>query len=96
MEILIKPIVTEKFTEQGEDMNRYGFLVHKKANKLQIKKAVEEMYNVTVTSVNTMIYGGKRKSRYTKSGVVTGKTSSTKRAVVTIAEGETIDFYSNI
>ena len=96
MEILIKPIVTEKFTEQGEDLNRYGFVVNKKANKLQIKKAVEEMYDVTVTSVNTMIYGGKRKNRYTKSGVVTGKTASTKKAIVTVAEGETIDFYSNI
>ena len=96
MEILIKPIVTEKFTEQGEDLNRYGFIVNKKANKLQIKKAVEEMYNVSVTSVNTMIYGGKRKNRYTKSGVVTGKTSATKRAVVTVADGDAIDFYSNI
>ncbi|MGC9342445.1 MAG: 50S ribosomal protein L23 [Bacteroidales bacterium] len=96
MDILIKPLVTEKFTEQGEELNRYGFLVHKNANKLQIKKAVEELYDVTVTSVNTMIYGGKRKNRYTKSGVVTGKTVSTKRAVVTVAEGETIDFYSNI
>jgi large subunit ribosomal protein L23 len=96
MDILIKPIVTEKFTEQSEDLNRYGFIVHKNANKLQIKKAVEDLYNVTVTSVNTMIYGGKRKNRYTKSGVVNGRTSSTKRAVVTIADGETIDFYSNI
>ncbi len=96
MEILIKPIVTEKFTEQGEDLNRYGFIVNKKANKMQIKKAVEDMYNVSVTSVNTMIYSGKRKNRYTKSGVVTGKTSATKRAVVTVADGDTIDFYSNI
>lgn len=96
MDILIKPIVTEKFTELSEEMNRYGFIVNRKANKLQIKKAIEDMYSVTVTSVNTMIYGGKRKNRYTKSGVVNGKTGSTKRAVVTIAEGETIDFYSNI
>jgi len=96
MDILIKPIVTEKFTEQSEEMNRYGFMVDKKANKLQIKKAVEDMYNVTVVSVNTMIYGGKRKSRYTRGGMVSGKTASSKRAVVTLAEGETIDFYSNI
>lgn len=96
MDILIKPIVTEKFTNQGEDMNRFGFLVNKKANKVQIKKAVEEMYNVKVVSVNTMVYGGKRKSRYTRGGIITGKTASTKRAVVTLAEGETIDFYSNI
>lgn len=96
MNILIKPIVTEKFTEQGEELNRYGFVVHRKANKVQIKKAVEEMYNVSVTSVNTMIYGGKRKSRFTRGGVIAGKTPVTKRAVVTLGEGETIDFYSNI
>ena len=96
MEILIKPIITEKFTEQGEEMNRYGFLVHKKANKLQIKKAVEELYDVSVISVNTMIYGGKKQSRYTKGGVIMGKKPITKRAIVTVAEGETIDFYSNI
>lgn len=96
MEILIKPIVTEKFTNQGEEMNRFGFLVDKKANKVQIKKAVEDMYNVKVVSVNTMIYGGKKKSRFTRGGVISGKTASTKRAVITLAEGESIDFYSNI
>ncbi len=96
MEILIKPIVTEKFTTMGEEMNRFGFLVNKKANKVQIKKAVEEMYNVKVVSVNTMVYNGKTKSRFTRGGVINGKTNSTKRAVITLAEGETIDFYSNI
>jgi large subunit ribosomal protein L23 len=96
MEILIKPIVTEKMTTLGEDLNRYGFLVHKDANKIQIKKAVEKMYGVSVSSVNTMIYGGKVKSRFTKSGVVTGKTNSYKKAIITLIEGETIDFYSNI
>ncbi|HEC42372.1 MAG TPA: 50S ribosomal protein L23 [Bacteroides sp.] len=96
MEILIKPIVTEKMTTLGEDLNRYGFLVHKDANKIQIKMAVEKMYGVSVSSVNTMIYGGKVKSRFTKSGVVTGKTNSYKKAIITLAEGETIDFYSNI
>ncbi|MFW5820377.1 MAG: 50S ribosomal protein L23 [Bacteroidota bacterium] len=96
MEILIKPIITEKFTEQGEELNRYGFLVNKKANKLQIKKAVEEMYDVSVVSVNTMIYGGKKQSRFTKGGVISGKKPSSKRAIITVAEGETIDFYSNI
>ena len=96
MEILIKPIVTEKMTTLGEDLNRYGFLVHKDANKIQIRKAVEKMYGVTVNSVNTMIYGGKMKSRFTKSGVVTGKTNSYKKAIITLSEGETIDFYSNI
>ncbi len=96
MEILIKPIITEKFTEQGEEFNRYGFLVHKNANKLQIKKAIEDLYDVSVISVNTMIYGGKKQSRYTKSGVISGKKPTTKRAIVTVAEGDTIDFYSNI
>lgn len=96
MNILIKPIVTEKMTAQGERYNRYGFVVDKKASKLQIKKAVEGLYNVSVDSVNTMIYGGKRKSRYTKSGVIAGKTNSYKKAIVTLVEGDTIDFYSNI
>ena len=96
MDILLKPIVTEKMTTLGEDLNRYGFLVHKDANKIQIKKAVEKMYGVSVESVNTMRYGGKKKSRYTKSGIVTGKTKSYKKAIITLAEGETIDFFSNI
>ena len=96
MEILIKPIVTEKMTTLGEDLNRYGFLVHKDANKIQIKHAVEKMYSVSVESVNTMRYGGKVKSRFTKSGVITGKTKSFKKAIITLAEGEIIDFYSNI
>ena len=96
MTILLKPIVTEKMTAQGDKFNRYGFIVAKNANKIEIKKAVEELYGVTVESVNTMRYGGKSKSRYTKSGVMTGKTASIKKAVVTLAEGNTIDFYSNI
>ena len=96
MNILIKPIVTEKMTAQGEDFNRYGFVVAKEANKLEIKQAVEELYNVKVSEVNTMRYAGKRKQRYTKSGVTVGRTSSYKKAVVTLAEGEVIDFYSNI
>jgi large subunit ribosomal protein L23 len=96
MNILIKPIVTEKMTAQGEDFNRYGFVVAKDANKLQIKQAVEELYDVKVAEVNTMRYAGKRKQRYTKSGVSVGHTSSYKKAVVTLAEGEVIDFYSNI
>jgi Ribosomal protein L23 len=96
MNILLKPIVTEKMTKQGDKFNRYGFLVIKNANKLQIKKAVEDMYGVTVDSVNTMRYGGKIKSRNTKSGLLMGKTTATKKAVVTLAEGNKIDFYSNI
>jgi len=96
MDILLKPIVTEKMTDQGEKFNRYGFIVAKDANKLQIKRAVEEMYGVTVESVKTMIYNGKKKMRYTKSGVMTGRTPVYKKAIITVAEGDTIDFYSNI
>ncbi|MCW3804315.1 50S ribosomal protein L23 [Plebeiibacterium marinum] len=96
MQILIKPLVTEKLNEQSEKLNSFGFVVNKNANKLQIKKAVEEMYNVTVERVNTTNYAGKVKTRYTKSGVQVGKTASYKKAIVTLAEGDKIDFYSNI
>ncbi|MDY0097683.1 MAG: 50S ribosomal protein L23 [Bacteroidales bacterium] len=96
MSVLLKPIVTEKMTKQGDKFNRYGFVVARNANKLQIKKAVEELYGVTVDSVNTMRYGGKIKTRNTKSGLLVGRTTATKKAVVTLAEGNKIDFYSNI
>jgi len=96
MDILIKPLVTEKMNEQAERYSRYGFVVEKKATKPQIKKAVELLYNVKVDSINTMVYGGKVKTRYTKSGVLTGKTAAYKKAIVTLAEGDSIDFYSNI
>ncbi len=96
MEIIVKPIVTEKMTKSGDTLNKYGFIVNKEVNKLQIKKAVEEMYDVSVETVNTMRYGGDVKSRYTKGGVVTGSTSAYKKAIVTLVEGNKIDFYSNI
>ncbi len=96
MKVIIKPIVTEKMTDISEKLNRYGFVVDKKANKLEIKDAVEALYNVTVASVNTIVYAGKGKSRYTKSGVIVGRTNSFKKAIVTLAEGDQIDFYSNI
>ena len=97
MGIIIKPIVTEKQTAITDKFpNRYGFRVSPDANKLEIKKAVEEMYGVNVESVNTMNYAGKKKSRYTKSGIINGKTSAFKKAIVTLKEGETIDFFSNI
>lgn len=96
MDILLKPIVTEKMTAQGENLNRFGFMVDKRANKIQIKKAVQEMYGVTVESVNTMVYAGKSKSRTTRTGIIQGRTNSFKKAMVTLAEGDTIDFYSNI
>jgi large subunit ribosomal protein L23 len=96
MGIIVKPIVTEKMTGLGEKLNRYGFKVQKDANKIQIKKAVEAMYNVTVTDVNTAIVAPKKKSRMTKSGMLNGKTASYKKAIVTVKKGEQIDFYSNI
>lgn len=96
MDILLKPIITEKMTAQSESLNRYGFIVDKRANKLQIKNAVEVMYDVKVDSVNTIRYGGKTKTRFTKTGVQYGKTKSFKKAIVTLKDGEAIDFYSNI
>ena len=97
MSIILKPIITEKMTAITEKMStRYGFIVDNTANKYQIKKAIEEMYGVQVNTINTMRYAGKSKSRFTKSGLLTGKTKAFKKAIVTLAEGETIDFYSNI
>ncbi len=96
MEILIKPLVTEKMTILGDKLNRYGFIVDRRANKLQIKSAVEQMYGVTVVDVNTVNYHGKRKSRYTKAGLLTGRTNHFKKAFVTLAGEDKIDFYSNI
>lgn len=96
MDILIRPIVTEKMTKQGETFNRYGFIVDKRADKLQIKAAIAKMYEVNVESVNTMRYGGRTKVRFTKAGVQKGKTNAYKKAIVTLAKGEVIDFYSNI
>lgn len=95
MNILVKPLVTEKITSQNEK-GKYGFIVNKKANKIEIKKAIEKMYSVNVEEVNTMIYPGTKKSRYSKSRVLTGRTSSYKKAIVKVAEGEIIDFYSGI
>lgn len=96
MIIIKKPVITEKMTAISEKLNKYAFIVDIRANKLQIKEAVEDLYGVKVASVNTMRYDGKVKSRYTKSGVITGKRDAFKKAVVTLAQGETIDFFSNI
>ena len=96
MSIIIKPIVTEKMSMLSEKLNRYGFRVAKEANKLQIQEAVQDMYGVTVVAVNTLNCAGKTKTRYTKSGIITGKSPSYKKAIVTLQEGDTIDFYSNI
>jgi len=96
MEILFKPIVTEKMTIQGDKLNRYGIIVDRRADKLQIKKAVEEFYKVTVEAVNTMNYKGKRKSRFTKAGLLSGRTNHFKKAMITLKDGDQIDFYSSI
>ncbi|MDX9782202.1 MAG: 50S ribosomal protein L23 [Bacteroidales bacterium] len=96
MGILIKPIVTEKMTVQGEKLNRYAFEVDRVANKLEIKAAVEEMYGVKVLDVNTVNYHGKKKSRFTKAGVLSGRANHFKKAYVTLAGEDKIDFYSNI
>ena len=96
MGIIVKPLVTEKMTAITEKLNRFGFIVRPGANKLEIKKEVEALYNVTVVSVNTRNYSGKNKSRYTRSGIINGRTNAYKKAIVTLKEGDTIDFYSNI
>lgn len=96
MSNIIKPLVTEKMTGITEKQNKYGFIVRPQANKIELKKEIEARYNVTVTDINTCIYAGKNKSRYTKAGFLKGRTNAFKKAVVTIKEGETIDFYSNI
>ena len=96
MGIIIKPIVTEKLTVQGEKLNRYGFIVDREANKLQIKAAVEQAYNVTVADVNTVNYHGKRKSRYNTAGMLMGRANHYKKAYVTLAGEDKIDFYANI
>ncbi|KAF5073214.1 50S ribosomal protein L23 [anaerobic digester metagenome] len=97
MGVILKPIFTEKQTAVTEKFeNRYGFIVVPGANKVEIKNAIESLYNVHVEQVNTMKYDGKLRSRYTKSGVVTGSTPSYKKAIVTLKKGETIDLFSNI
>ena len=93
---MITPIVTEKASAISEKSNRYSFRVSPDASKAQIKNLVQDLYGVKVVSVNTMNYDGKRKSRYTKAGLLEGKVAAFKKAIVTVAEGETIDFYSNI
>lgn len=95
MSVLVKPLVTEKVSALNEK-GQYGFIVAKTANKVQIKKEIEQMYGVNILSVNTMRYQGKAKSRYTKSRIISGRTPAFKKAIVTVAEGEIIDFYSGI
>jgi large subunit ribosomal protein L23 len=96
MSILIKPVITEKATDLSELKNCFTFVVKKTANKIEVKEAVERAYGVSVKAVRTMNYPVKRKTKFTKKGVVSGKIGAYKKAIVQLAEGETIDFYSNI
>jgi len=96
MSVLVKPIITEKMTALSEKLGHYGFVVSKNANKLQIIDAVEEAYGVTVERISTMNVAAKAKSRFTKKGLVTGRKSGYKKAIVKLAEGETIDFFGDI
>lgn len=95
--IIKKPIITEKATAESENFNRFTFVVDRRANKLEIKKAIEKMYSVTIDSVSTLNYGGGKSSvKYTNKGIVKQSNGVWKKAIVTVAEGETIDLYSNI
>jgi large subunit ribosomal protein L23 len=93
-DILIKPVLSEKANKQAEKMNRYTFIVDRKANKLEIKKAIESFYGVQVEEVNTQVVPSKLKAKYTKAGLIVGRKPAKKKAIVTVAEGETIDIYS--
>ncbi len=96
MGYIIKPLVTEKMTNITENQNKFGFIVRPEANKIEIKNEVEALYNVTVVHITTCRYAGKNKSRYTKAGLLQGRTNAFKKAIVTLKEGDVIDFYSNI
>jgi large subunit ribosomal protein L23 len=95
-DVLVKPILSEKANKQAEKQNRYAFVVDRKANKLEIKRAVKEFYGVEVAAVNTCVIPGKAKSKFTKAGYITGRKPAKKKAVVTLAEGEVIDLYGTI
>jgi large subunit ribosomal protein L23 len=95
-EVLVKPILTEKANSQQEKLRRYAFRVNRKANKLEIKKAVEDFYGVNVVDVNTSVVPGKNKTRFTKAGYVQGRKPAFKKALITVAEGESIDLYAAI
>jgi large subunit ribosomal protein L23 len=96
MSIIIKPVITEKMTSQSDKFNRYGFYVTRQSNKIEIRNAVEKMYNVTVTDVRTINTAGKVKRRMTRSGVMQGRVGKYKKAIVSLKQGDAIDFYSNI
>lgn len=94
--IIIRPLITEKMTAQGEKEGRYGFVVDRRSNKVEIREAVEKQFNVKVTGVRTMIVRGKERTRYTKTNILRGNTGAWKKAIVTLAKGESIDLYSNL
>ena len=96
MKVIFEPIITEKATNDSDLRNRYTFVVNREANKIQIKDAVEEKYNVTVDKVRTQIYGSERKTKFTKKGVQRTKTNIKKKAIVDIQDGDSIDFYNNL
>ena len=96
MAYIIKPLISEKMNALTEKENKFGFIVRPEANKLQIKNEVEALYNVHGVGVSTMRYAGKAKSRYTRSGLLRGRSNAFKKAIVSLKEGESIDFYSNI
>ena len=96
MKVIFEPIITEKATNDSELRNRYTFVVNREANKIQIKDAVENKYNVTVEKVRTQIYGSERKTKFTKKGVQRTKTNIKKKAIVDIQDGDSIDFYNNL
>ena len=95
-DVLIRPVITEKGAKLTERENKYGFIVERSANKIEIKKAVEKLFGVSVTNVSTMVTPGKSRTRFTKGGWIKGKTSALKKAIVSLQEGDTIDFYSKI
>jgi large subunit ribosomal protein L23 len=96
MDILKKPVITEKQTKDTDILGTYGFIVDNNANKVEIRKAVEKMYGVNVTDVRTIVVPAKSKSRYTKAGILKGRRGTYKKAIVKLAEGETIDFFSEL
>jgi large subunit ribosomal protein L23 len=95
-DVLIKPLITEKMTKIGERLNQFGFVVERTATKDQIRAEVEKMYGVEVDRVNTMVYAGKRIQRFTKSGMVNGSKRAFKKAIVTLKNGQTIDFFESV
>ena len=94
--ILIKPIISEKAESLSDKQQQYTFMVDRQANKIEIGKAVAKMYNVSVKSVNTLVMPGKTKKRFTRAGVQTGRVSAYKKAIVTLGDGEQIDFFGDI